>query len=423
MIYRAKKMKIIRFSSKELDKIYNRGFIRHKRIEEKVKRIIEDVRLFGDEALIKYTKKFDGVKLSVKQLKVFEIEISGAYQNISPNFVSSLKVIIENINRFYRKSIKKSWRIKDADGVILGENYIPLEKVGIYIPAGTAPLVSSVYMTVLPAKIAGVKKIVLISPPDKNGNINPHILVVADLLKVDEIYRAGGAQAIAALAYGTKTIPRVDKIVGPGNIYVNEAKRQVFGNVDIDMMAGPTELVIIANRHSDPKFIIADLKAQAEHKQGISILITNSKNLAKEIKSQSDHMKGFIILTKNLRQAVEITNEIAPEHLEVLVKNPQRLIKGIKNAGAIFLGPFSPTAVGDYVAGPSHVLPTGGTARFFSGLSVFDFVKSSHIISYSKKALEKVREPLEKIASIEGLNKHLDSVQIRFDQQKEGKSQ
>ncbi|MBU4473043.1 MAG: histidinol dehydrogenase, partial [Candidatus Omnitrophica bacterium] len=250
-----------------------------------------------------------------------------------------------------------------------------------------------------------------------------HILVVADLLKVDEIYRAGGAQAIAALAYGTKTIPRVDKIVGPGNIYVNEAKRQVFGNVDIDMMAGPTELVIIANRHSDPKFIIADLKAQAEHKQGISILITNSKNLAKEIKSQSDHMKGFIILTKNLRQAVEITNEIAPEHLEILVKNPQRLIKGIKNAGAIFLGPFSPTAVGDYVAGPSHVLPTGGTARFFSGLSVFDFVKSSHIISYSKKALEKVREPLEKIASIEGLNKHLDSVQIRFDQQKEGKSQ
>lgn len=407
-------MKIIRFTSKKLEKIYNRGFIKSKRVEDKVKRIIEDIRLFGDEALIKYTKKFDRVKLSTRQLKVSEIEISGAYQNISPNFVSSLKVVIENINKFYRKTLKKSWRMKDSDGVILGENYTPLDKIGIYIPAGTAPLVSSVYMTVLPARIAGVKKIILISPPDKNGNINPHILVVADLLKVDEIYRVGGAQGIAALAYGTKTIPKVDKIVGPGNIYVNEAKRQVFGLVGIDMIAGPTELVIIANRYSDPKFIIADLKAQSEHAKGMGILITNSKNLAKEVKSQSDYINGFIILTKNLEQAVEITNKIAPEHLEILVKNPQRLIKGIKNAGAVFLGPYSPVAVGDYVAGPSHVLPTGGTARFFSGLSVFDFVKSSHIISYSKKALEKMKEPLEKVASIEGLNKHFDSVKIRF---------
>jgi len=406
-------MKIIRFTSKKLEKIYNRGLIKSKRVEEKVKRIIEDVRIFGDEALIKYTKKFDGVKLSLKQLKVSEIEISGAYQNISPNFVASLKVIIENINRFYRKTLKKSWRIKDQDGVVLGENYTPLERVGIYIPAGTAPLVSTVYMTVLPAKIAGVKKIVLISPPDKQGYINPHILVVADLLKVDEIYRVGGAQGIAALAYGTKTIPKVDKIVGPGNMYVSEAKRQVFGFVDIDMIAGPTELVIIANRYSDPKFIIADLKAQAEHAKGLAILITNSKALAKEVKSQAN-INGFIILTKNLAQAVEITNRIAPEHLEILVKNPQRLVKGIKNAGAIFLGPYSPTAVGDYVAGPSHVLPTCGTARFFSALSVLDFVKTSHIISYSKKALEKVKEPLEKIATIEGLTKHLESVKIRF---------
>jgi histidinol dehydrogenase len=304
--------------------------------------------------------------------------------------------------------------MKSGEGVILGENYTPLEKIGIYIPAGTAPLVSSVYMTVLPAKIAGVKKIVLVSPPDKLGLINPHILVVADLLKVDEIYRLGGAQAIAALAYGTKTIPRVDKIVGPGNIYVSEAKRQVFGLVDIDMIAGPTELVIIANRFSDPKFIIADLKAQTEHAKGLAILITNSKSLAKEVKSQCGDACGFIILTKNLQQAVEITNKIAPEHLEILVRNPRKLLKGIKNAGAIFLGPYSPTAIGDYVAGPSHVLPTGGTARFFSGLSVFDFTKSSHIIGYSRKALEKIKEPLEKIASIEGLSKHLDSVKIRF---------
>jgi len=408
-------VKIIRYGSKQLEKIYNRGAFKKTRVEEKVKKIIDDVRLFGDDALLKYTKKFDGVKLMPRQLRVSEIEISGAYQNITPNFISSLKTIIENVNRFYRKTIKKSWRIKDADGVVLGENYTPLERVGVYIPAGTAPLVSTVYMSVLPAKIAGVKKIALISPPNKNGYINPHILVMADLLKVDEVYRVGGAQGIAALAYGTKTIPAVDKIVGPGNIYVSEAKRQVFGQVDIDMIAGPTELVIIANRFSDPKFIIADLAAQKEHSKGLAILVTNSKALAQQVKSQAGAQDGFIILTKNLEQAVEVSNRIAPEHLEILVQNPRRLLKGIKNAGAIFLGPYSPTAVGDYVAGPSHVLPTGGTARFFSGLSVCDFMKSNHIISYSKKALEKMREPLEKIAGIEGLGKHIDSVKARFE--------
>jgi len=407
-------MKIIRSNSKKLEKIYNRQFNRSKRIEEKVERILEDVRLFGDEAVLKYTRKFDKVKLQPRQLKVSQIEISGAYQNIAPNFVPSLKVIIENINRFYRKTLKKSWRIKDGDGVVVGENYTPIDRVGVYIPAGTAPLASTVYMTVLPAKIAGVKKIVLTSPPDKRGYINPHILVLADLLKVDEIYRVGGAQAIAALAYGTKTISRVDKIVGPGNVYVSEAKRQVFGYVDIDMLAGPTELVIIANRFSDPKYIIADLKAQAEHKGGLAILVTNSKGLAKKIKEETAGDNGFIILAKNIDEAVEISNRVAPEHLEILVRDPHRLVKKIRNAGAIFLGPYSPTAVGDYVAGPSHVLPTYGTARFFSGLSAADFIKSSHVISYSKKALEKIREPLEKIAGIEGLNKHLDSVKIRF---------
>ena len=407
-------MKIIRFTSKKLEKIYNRQFSRSKRIEEKVRKIIEDVRLLGDEAVLKYTRKFDKVKLLPRQLKVSQIEISGAYQNITPNFISSLKVIIENINRFYRKTLRKSWRIKGGDGLVLGENYLPLERVGIYIPAGTAPLVSTVYMTVIPAKLAGVKKIALVSPPDKHGFINPHILVVADLLKVDEIYRVGGAQGIAALAYGTKTIPRVDKIVGPGNIYVTEAKRQVFGYVDIDMVAGPTELVIIANRFSDPKFIVADLKAQAEHTGGLAILITNSKSLAREVNSQMEGVVGHIILTKNLDQAAEIANRIAPEHLEIIVQNPRRLLKHITNAGAIFLGPYSPTAVGDYVAGPSHVLPTGGTARFFSGLSALDFVKTNHVISYSKKALEKVREPIEKVAGIEGLSKHLESVKARF---------
>ncbi|MFA5198996.1 MAG: histidinol dehydrogenase [Candidatus Omnitrophota bacterium] len=407
-------MKIIRFTSKQLEKIYSRGQLCQPRVEEKVRKIISDVRLAGDEALLKYTRKFDKAKVNLRQLKVSQIEISGAYANISPNFVSSLKVVIENVNRFYRKQLRKSWRMKCGDGVVLGENYSPLERVGVYIPAGTAPLVSTVYMTVLPAKLAGVKKVVLISPPDKNGYINPHILVVADLLKVDEVYRVGGAQGIAALAYGTKTIPRVDKIVGPGNVYVSEAKRQVFGQVDIDMIAGPTELVVIANCFSNPKYIVADLRAQAEHAKGLAILITNSRSLAKEVKSQLGDYNGSIILTKNLKQAAEIANRIAPEHLEILVQDPHKLLKDIRNAGAIFLGPFSPVALGDYVAGPSHVLPTSGTARFFSGLNITDFIKSSHIISYSKKALEKIRDPLEKIAGIEGLQKHVDSVKSRF---------
>lgn len=410
-------MKIITANSAKLEQIYNRGMYspRSRQVEERVRRILDDVRLDGDEALLRYTRKFDGVKLAPRQLKVSEIEISGAYQNLTPNFVPSLKVVIANVTRFYQKTLKKAWRIKGADGIVLGENYHPIEKVGVYIPAGTAPLVSTVYMTVLPARLAGVKKIVMISPPNKQGQINPHILAIADLLKVDEIYRVGGAQGIAALAYGTKTIPKVDKIVGPGNMYVSEAKRQVFGSVDIDMIAGPTELVIIANRFSNVKFIIADLKAQAEHAGGLAILITNSKSFARQVRDAVPEVNGFIIVTKNLDQAVEVSNRIAPEHLEILVNNPNRLLKRVTNAGAVFLGPYSPTAVGDYVAGPSHVLPTNGTARFFSGLSVCDFIKSNHIIGYSRKALENLREPLEKVAGIEGLVKHLESVKARFE--------
>ncbi|MBM3251479.1 MAG: histidinol dehydrogenase [Candidatus Omnitrophica bacterium] len=403
---------MIRFSSKELDRIYNRSLNPNKRIEQKVKKIIDDVRLNGDEALIKFTKKFDNVKLSSKQLMVSESEISGAYQNITPDFVSTLKVVIDNVTKFYKRQLRKSWRQRGEDGIILGENIQPLDTVGIYIPSGTAPLVSTVYMTVLPAKMAGVKRIILATPPDRNGRVNPHILVIANLLKVNEIFRVGGAQAIAAMVFGTKTIPKVDKIIGPGNIYVTEAKRQLYGYVDIDMLAGPTELVVIANRYSNPSFVIADLKAQSEHFKGLSILITNSKALIKQVKSQVS--SGYIILAKNAEQAIEIANKIAPEHLEILTNNPLKIIKKIKNAGAVFLGPYSPTAVGDYVAGPSHVLPTSGTARFFSGLGIEDFVKSNHIISYSKKALEKMKQPLEKLAGIEGLKEHLESVRARF---------
>lgn len=405
-------MKILKPSSKQFERICCRWDLKKRRISATVAKILEDVKINGDEALIKYTKKFDKIKLSARELKITESQISGAYQNIDPNFVATLKVIIENVNRFYRKTIKKSWRIKNEDGVVLGEKVNPVERVGVYVPAGTAPLVSTVYMTVLPAKIAGVSEFVLCSPPNSYKAIDPYILAVADLLKVKNIYKIGGAQAIAAMAYGTKTVPKVDKIVGPGNQYVTEAKRQVFGCVDIDMLAGPTELVIIANKFSNPDYVAADLMAQAEHSGGLAILITDSKMLAKAMKQKVS--QGFIILVKNMQQAGDLADKIAPEHLQIMVKNPNKILKRIKNAGAIFIGSYSPVAVGDYVAGPSHVLPTGSTARFFSGLGLGDFLKVSHIISYSKKALEKEKEAIEKIAGIEGLQKHVESVKARF---------
>ena len=287
-----------------------------------------------------------------------------------------------------------------------------MDTVGIYIPAGTAPLISTVYMTAIPAIVAGVKRIVLTTPPEENGQVNPYTLVVANLLKLNEIYKVGGSQAIAAMAWGTKTIPRVDKIIGPGNMYVTEAKRQLFGYVDIDMLAGPTELVIIANRHSNMDYIVADLEAQLEHAGGLVILVTTSKQIVRQVR-QRVH-KGYAIHAQNIEEAIDITNRIAPEHLQILTNNPASVAKKIKNAGAIFLGPYSPTALGDYAAGPSHVLPTLGTARFFSGLAVSDFVKKNHIISFTKKALEDLKEPIEKIATLEGLPKHYESVNLRF---------
>ncbi len=406
-------MKLVKQTGQAIERIYNRHLLfRRKYVEEKVRGIIDDVRCNGDEALIKYTRRFDGVKLAVRQLKVAESEISAAFQDITPDFVQTLKTIINNVSVYYRKQLKKPGRVNGQDGVILKEEINPLESVGIYIPAGTAPLVSSVYMTAVPAIIAGVRRIVIVTPPNKQGQVNPYILAVANLLKVNEIYKVGGAQAIAALALGTRTIPKVDKIVGPGNMYVTEAKRQLFGYVGIDMLAGPTELVVIANRFSDPDFVVADLEAQMEHAGGVSILVTTSKQLIKEVRKRVS--KGYCIYCKNMDEAVAIVNHIAPEHLQVLTNDPVSIARKIKNAGAVFLGPYSPTALGDYVAGPSHVLPTMGTARFFSGLCLSDFMKTSHAISYSKKALEKVREPLEKVAHLEGLTKHADSVNVRF---------
>jgi len=407
-------MKILTQQGQTIQKLYNRNlFARKKHIEEKVRKIIDDVRIYGDEAVIKYTRRFDKAKLKSKNLRVPETEISGAFQNITSDFVTQLKEIISNVTLFYKKQKQKPCRVQNDDGILLKENILPIEAVGIYIPAGTAPLISSVYMTAVPAIVAGVKRIVIATPPDKNGHVNPYILAVANLLKVSEIYKIGGAQAIAALALGTRTVPKVDKIVGPGNIFVTEAKRQLFGYVDIDMLAGPTELVIIANRHSNPNYIIADLEAQLEHIGGLAIMVTTSKQLIKQIRGKVP--KGYIIYTKNIDETIDIVNKIAPEHLQIMTNNPAGIAKRIKNAGAIFLGPYSPTALGDYAAGPSHVLPTLGTARFFSGLSLSDFEKKSHIISYSKRALYKLKSPIEKIASLEGLPKHYESVNIRFD--------
>ena len=406
-------MKLVKIDSANFRKLIARNSHFNKRVAESVKKILDNVRLYGDEAVLRYTRKFDRVKMKPKDMRVTESETSGAYQDIKPEIVTTLKVVTDNINNFYKKQIKKSWKIKDKEGVILGERVTPIDSVGVYVPSGTVPLVSSVYMTVLPAKIAGVNRVVLVSPPNKFGSIDPYILVMANLLKVDEIYKVGGAQAIGALAFGTKTIPRVDKIVGPGNMYVTEAKRQVFGYCDIDMLAGPSEVVIIANRYADAQYVKADLLAQAEHTKGVAILVTPSKRLVRAVKREVE--KGFVVLTKNMDEAVEVANLLAPEHLEIMVKNPRVVLKKIKNAGAIFVGPYTPVTVGDYIAGPSHVLPTGGTARFFSGLGIEDFVKRSHIISYTRKALEEVRDAIEKLTTIEGLPKHMDSVNARFE--------
>jgi len=405
-------MKILGLYSKEIQKLYDRYYCNKKRVTKKVQGIVHDVREEGDKAVLRYTRRFDRVKLSPREIKVSANEINAAFQNIDTDFISDLKKIIANIEKFHRRQLPKQWKIKCADGVRLGEIFRPIESVGVYVPAGTAPLVSSVYMSVLPAKIAGVKRIILATPPNRSGNINPHILAVANLLKVDEIYKMGGAQAIAALAFGTKTIPKVDKIVGPGNDYVTEAKRQVYGYVDIDMLAGPSEVVILANQFSDKEYVISDLLAQAEHLKGLAVLVTTSKKFAKAMKKEIN--KGYIVLAKNLDQAAEVINRIAPEHLEVLIKQPNRILKKIRNAGAIFIGPYSPVCIGDYVAGPSHVLPTGGTARFFSGLGVRSFLKGMHTVSYSKKALEKEKDAIEKITKIEGLEKHMESFRARF---------
>jgi histidinol dehydrogenase len=398
-------------SSKRLNRAA--GYRVDKDLFRKVNRILQEVNQHGDRALFRFTREFDGIDVSQKRLVVSEGDINRAYERIEFKFVPLLKQIRDNVTQYYEAELQKSFTIKAKDGITLGKQYRPLERVGIYIPGGTAPLVSTVYMTVIPAKVAGVKEIFIATPPDRGtGDIDPHILVIANLLGVSKIFRVGGAQAVAALAYGTKTVPKVDKIVGPGNQYVTEAKRQVFGFVDIDMVAGPSEVAILADQNADPNFVTCDLLAQSEHFGGTAYLITNSKKLADTIQKRVD--SGIIVLVKNLSEGCEVVNEIAPEHLEIITENPERWLKQVTHAGAIFLGPFSPAVVGDYVAGPSHVLPTGGTARYFSPLSATSFIKSTQVISYTKESLKKARESVRKLTEIEGLILHRISLESRF---------
>ncbi len=406
-------MQIINWDKQALKRL-NRpaGYDVDKDLFKKVNRILQEVKTRGDQALLRYTRIFDGIELPLKRLQVTQGDINRAYEKISFEFVPLLKQIKDNVTAYYETELKKSFSIK-SDGIYLGKQYQPLERVGIYIPGGTAPLVSTVYMTVIPAIVAGVKEIIIMTPPNhETHDIDPHILVVADLLGVKKIYRAGGAQAIAALAFGTRTVPKVDKIVGPGNQYVTEAKRQVYGFVDIDMVAGPSEVAILADEEANPNYVTCDLLAQSEHFGGTSFLITNSKKLAETIRKRIDNC--VIIQVKSLEEGCDAVNEIAPEHLEIMTKQPEKWLKKISHAGAIFLGAYSPAVIGDYIAGPSHVLPTSGTARYFSPLSAASFIKSTQVISYTKEALMKVREPIRQLTEMEGLILHRISIESRF---------
>ena len=396
-----------------LEKIVAKKRNKKRQVVERVTKILKEVKERGDEAILEYTQKFDKVKLKPKELKVTESEISAAFNELNSQIISAIKIAIENVYEFHKSLLPKPFlKIKKEEGKILGIRYVPLKRVGIYVPAGSAPLISSVYMCAIPAQVAGVKEIVLVSPPTKDKSINPFILATASMLKIKEIYKIGGAQAIAALAYGTKTIKKVDKIIGPGNEYVMEAKRQVFGEVDIDLLAGPSEILIIASKNANLDYILSDLEAQAEHHKGLVMVVTTSKKIANSLRKKK--LNGFVVRVRNLEEAVKVANIIAPEHVEIFTKNPVALLKKIENAGAVFLGENTPVALGDYIAGPSHVLPTHGTAKFFSGLSVRDFLKEIHFVSYSKKALEKQFPALLEIASLEGMKKHIESVERRL---------
>lgn len=415
-----------------LENLLKRSPNQYGQYQAAVDEILENVKENGDKAVLEYTKKFDKADLEAKDLLVSREEIDAAYKEVDSELIRIMKASIANVKEFHKKQMPNSWIDTKPNGAILGQKITALESVGIYVPGGKAAYPSSVIMCAIPAHVAGVKRIVMVTPPSAEGKVNPATLVAADLSGVTEIYKVGGSQAIGALAYGTDTIAKVQKIVGPGNIYVALAKKSVYGHVNIDSIAGPSEILVLADETATPRYVAADLLSQAEHDELASaILVTTSEELANKVSEEVDNFLkelsrseiieksldnfGYILLTDSMDDAIEVANEIASEHLEINTKNPFETMTKIQNAGAMFLGEYSSEPLGDYFAGPNHVLPTNGTAKFFSPLSVDDYIKKSSIISYSREALEEVHEDIEKFAKAEHLTAHANSIAVRFE--------
>lgn len=429
-------MKIIKLTNESkkniLENLLKRSPNNYGEYEAAVDTILANVKENGDKALFDYTKKFDKANINESNVIVTQAEIDKAYTLVDAKLVDVIRKAIVNIRSYHEKQKQYSWFDSKPDGTILGQKITPLAYVGVYVPGGKAAYPSSVLMNVIPAKVAGVEQIIMCTPPDKDGNVYPTTLVAAHEAGVDVIYKVGGAQAIAAMAYGTTSIPKVDKIVGPGNIYVALAKKAVFGYVSIDSVAGPSEIMVIADESANPRFVAADLLSQAEHDEMASaILVTTSDEIAsnvsneidafvkqlsrKEIIQKSLDNYGYILVADSMEEAIEVANDIASEHLEIVTKNPFDIMTKIKNAGAIFLGDYSSEPLGDYFAGPNHVLPTNGTAKFFSPLSVDDFIKKSSIISYSREALAPIYKDIVQFATSEQLTAHANSIKVRFE--------
>ena len=402
--------------------------------EASVKEILDKVKEEKDAAVFAYTAKFDGAELTADTIEVTEAEIEEAYAQVDDTLLIVIRKAKDNIESYHAKQRQNSWFDSKPDGTILGQKITPLHRVGVYVPGGKAVYPSSVLMNVMPAKVAGVDEIIMVTPPGKDGKVSPNTLVAAKEAGVDKIYKVGGAQAIAALAYGTESIPKVDKIVGPGNIYVALAKKAVYGHVSIDSIAGPSEILVVADETANPRYVAADLLSQAEHDELASaILVTTSEKLAHEVSDQVDGFLkelsraeiisksldnyGYILLADTMEDVIDVANEIASEHLEIQTKNPFEVMTKIRNAGAIFIGEYASEPLGDYFAGPNHILPTNGTAKFFSPLSVDDFIKKSSIISYSREALQKVHKDIESFAKAEQLTAHANSIHVRFEEE------
>ena len=418
--------------SRLLEDLLKRSPNQYPQYESRVSEIIANIREKGDEALFSYTKAFDKADIGPENVRVTEEEIQEAYTKVDPGLVDVIRKALVNIRSYHEKQKRYSWFDSTPKGTLLGQKVTPLRAVGVYVPGGKAAYPSSVLMNIVPAKVAGVEKIVMTTPCNAAGEVNPATLVAAKEAGADEIYKAGGAQAIAALAFGTESIPKVDKIVGPGNIYVALAKKAVYGHVSIDSIAGPSEILVLADETANPRYVAADLLSQAEHDELASaILVTTSEELAKKISSEIDEFLktlsrkeiiqksldnyGHILIAENLEEAIEAANEIASEHLEIVTRDPFQVMTKIRNAGAIFIGEYSSEPLGDYFAGPNHILPTNGTAKFFSPLSVDDFVKKSSIVYYSREALEEVHEDIIRFAKAEQLTAHANSIQVRFE--------